>query len=49
MVTEIPKRKTLDCGCSYVLAGAKWWQVIACPDHDMTLRPLDFEPHHRVD
>jgi hypothetical protein len=31
----------LACGCRYVLAGGRWWQVVACPGHRFEFGPLD--------
>lgn len=28
------------CGCRYVHAGPSWYQVVACPAHDLEMRPL---------
>jgi hypothetical protein len=34
----------LPCGCRYVQAGGRWWQVVACPDHRFEFGPLDAPP-----
>ena len=33
-----------ECGCRYVEAGGQWWHVVACPDHNLDLGPLDKVP-----
>jgi hypothetical protein len=38
------ERADLFCGCAYVKAGPKWYQVVACPDHVMDLKPHDEVP-----
>lgn len=34
------------CGCRYIsMNGARsWFQVVACPDHQLEFRPLDVVP-----
>lgn len=32
-------RAGLSCGCSYIKAGGRWYQVVACPEHVMDLKP----------
>lgn len=38
------ERVDLFCGCAFVKAGAKWYQVVSCPDHVMDLKPHDDVP-----
>lgn len=35
------ERADLFCGCAFVRAGTQWRQVVACPDHEMDMRPQD--------
>lgn len=41
------ERAGLFCGCTYVQAGGKWYQVVACPDHPMDMKPLDEVPNRK--
>jgi len=40
----VTERWSLPCGCGYVKAGGKWYQVVACPEHVMDMRPRDDVP-----
>ena len=39
------ERVDMFCGCAFVQTGGKWYQVVACPDHDMGMEPLDDLPN----
>lgn len=34
----------MHCGCRFVKAGNSWWQVVACPLHQLELKPLHADP-----
>jgi hypothetical protein len=42
------KRVDKPCGCAYISPAGpfppRWWQVIACPDHEMITKPLEEVP-----
>ena len=42
------ERTDLTCGCAYIKAGGKWYQVVACPDHVMGMRPHGDVPEPRT-
>jgi hypothetical protein len=42
------ERADLFCGCAYVKAGDKWYQVVACPSHVMDMKPHDDVPEART-
>lgn len=32
------------CGCRYVRVQGQWWQVVSCPGHRMSLKPVTEVP-----
>lgn len=44
MTAAAAESRSLDCGCRYVRAGGRWWQVVACPGHQFTFGPVEEVP-----
>ncbi len=42
------ERLDIFCGCAYIKAGEQWFQVVACPDHEMDMHPVPYPPKPRV-
>jgi hypothetical protein len=34
------ERADLFCGCAFIKAGGQWYQVVACPEHVMDMKPM---------